>query len=55
MQIADSIHPLHDDAPDNIRPVRRCQDKDEATASHDDTAKLHTSENDIVLDIVHCL
>ena len=46
-------HVLHDDAPDNIRPVSRCQDKDEATASDDDTAKLHPSEYDIILSIVH--
>jgi hypothetical protein len=46
---------LHDDALDNIRPVSRCQHKDEATAGDDDTAKLHPSENDIVLGIVHCL
>ena len=46
---------LHDDAPDNIRPVSRCQDKDEATTSDDDTAKLHASKHDIILSIVHCL
>ena len=44
---------LHDDAPDNIHPVSSCQDKDEGPASDDDTVKLHPSEYDIILSIVH--